>query len=185
MDDASELADVWQLAKRGSEWAWAKAGASQPFVRELKRQRALEANKLPEPRPVPAGALAIELTPAGGSPFWLSGHKWNAGVTHTIALANADPGIIKQVKFYLNVDPKADPSAEPVAVATSAPYVMGIEAGGEAKAWNFEDGDLSITAVVEPIAELSDGGEVVSVREDAIVLPEGGMEVRRVSGQRH
>ena len=178
MDDASELADVWQLTNRGGEWTWAAAAASQPFVRELKRQRALEANKLPDPRPVPTAALAIELTPADGGPFWLSGHKWNAGISHTVALANVDSSITKQVKFYLNADPKIDASAEPVAVATSAPYVMGIETGGEAKAWNFEEGEMYIVAVAEPIAEAGDGGEAVTVREEATVLPEGGVDVR-------
>ena len=176
LSDQSELADVWQLQNKGGEWSWTGTPKSLPFVREIKKQRAIELNKLPNPRPVPATGMHIELTPAGGQPFWLDGHKWNAGAAHTVQLSNVDSSLVSQVKFYLNADPK-DSAAEPVYVATSAPYVMGVEAGGEAKSWNFEEGELVITAVAEPIAEV-EGGETVTVCESAVVLAEGGVEVR-------
>jgi hypothetical protein len=174
--DQSELGDVWQLRSDNGAWSWGRAPKSLPFVRELKRQRALALNQLPNPRPVPATGMHVELTPGGGTPFWLEGHKWKAGTKHTVQLSNVDTSLVSCVKFYLNVDPKAD-GAEPVYVANSAPFVMGIEAGGAAKAWDFEAGELTITAVAEPIAEV-EGGETVVVRDSALVIAAGGIEVR-------
>ena len=174
--EQTESADVWMLKKKGSEWSWTAAPESLPFTRELKRQRALEQNKLPDPRPVPARGMHVQLTPDGGEPFWLAGHKWNAGITHTVELTGVDPEIVKAVAFYLD-DPKQE-GADPVHVATSAPYMMGVEEDGSAKAWSFEEGDLVITAVAEPVAGADEGGETTTVSESATVLAEGGIEVR-------
>ena len=174
--DQTELSDVWKLSKQSGEWAWACAPASLPFKRELKRLKAEELSKLPEPRGVPASGMHVQLTPAEGEAFWLEGHKWNAGGTHTVELTGVDTETVKAVKFYLNGGP--DDGADPVHVATSAPYVMGLNEDGAAKHWAFDEGVLTIVAVAEPVTAAADGGETVKVSESATVLPEGGIEVR-------
>jgi hypothetical protein len=176
MADQSELADVWQLTNADGDWSWTASPQSLPFIRELKKQRAMELNKLPHPRPVPETGMHFQLTPADGHPYWLEGHRWNAADTHTVELTGVDPGIVKCVKFYLT-DPKEE-GAKPVHVVASAPYIMGVGEDGAAKAWKFAAGELAITAVAEPVTPLESGGEVTTVRESGTVMMEVGIAVR-------
>lgn len=80
---------------------------------------------------------------------------------------------VLQVKFFLNTDPSSE-AAEPVYVATAAPFVMGTTDDGQPKTWAFEAGEVSICAQVVPSTE---DGEMVSVTETGTALDAGSAEV--------
>lgn len=170
LEDQTELADVWRLSNMSGQWTWSTAPSSLPFKRELKRLRALEANKMPEPQPVPSTGMHVQLSSTSGSAFWLEGHKFKAKGEYKVEVTGASTDV-KTVKFYLNSP--ADEGAQPTYVATAAPFVMGTAQDGSSKLWNFEDGEVAITVVAEP----ADGGQLINVTERGTALPASIVEV--------
>lgn len=79
-----------------------------------------------------------------------------------------------QVKFFLNASP-SDEDAEPVHVATEAPFMMGIGEDGEPKRWEFAEGEVSISAQIIPASE---DDEEVTVTEAGTAFEAGSDEVR-------
>lgn len=79
-----------------------------------------------------------------------------------------------QVKFFLNTS-ASDEGAEPVHVATEAPFMMGTGEDGEPKAWKFEAGEVTISAEIIPA---SGDDEQVTITEAGTALEAGSGEVR-------
>lgn len=171
LDDQSELSDVWKLTNVTGEWSWSSSPSSLGFKRELKRLRALEGNKVPEPQSVPSTGIHVQLTLTNGSPFWLDGHKFKEKGEYKVEVTGANADAVKSVKFYLNSS--GEEGTQPTYVATSPPFVMGSAQDGSSKRWTFEEGEVVITVVAEP----ADGGQVTKVTERGTVLPAKAVEV--------
>eukprot|EP00892_Ulva_mutabilis_P002197 jgi/Ulvmu1/11979/UM082_0058.1 len=160
LGDQSELNDVWVLRCVGGKWAWDGGVDGEPYARELKRQKLLDATRPPEPKPVPEGVPHIALVSGGTDKCWLQDHRWLAADVYSVELVGISADVVKEVKFFLNTDPSAD-DAEPVYVATAAPFVMGTTDDGDPRSWAFEAGEVAICAQLVPITE--DGEEIIVI----------------------
>ena len=72
----------------------------------------------------------------------------------------------------MNTSP-SDEGAEPVHVATQAPFVMGIDDEGVPKRWEFDAGQVSVCAQIIPSTE----------SDEPIILTEVGTALEGASGE--